>query len=299
MLGAAVLLHFAAREAVARAVALAPNAGRSEAAVSDQALPRALVERGAFVWHTEVGPPAATLVSWVVPSVSEPARGTVVLLHGVRMDKRSLLPVALALVDAGYRAVLVDLRGHGGSTGRYLTYGAVEAEDVASVVRSLARVLPLGPVGAFGFSYGGAVALELGALDPSVRAVVAVSTFSSLRGVMGDYERKYLVGPLRLIPDAWFQGAVDEAAAEAGFDPDRQSPLNAVAHSREHLLLIHGSADTQVSPLHSRRLAAAAGPRAKLVTLPGGTHDSMPVDRSGAVRHQTVAWFERWLAPPS
>ena len=212
------------------------------------------------------------------------------------MDKRSLVTIGVALLDAGYRVLLVDLRGHGESTGQYLTYGVVEARDVSAVLDSLARQATLGSVGAYGFSYGGAVALELGALDSRVRAVVAVSAFASLRQVMGDYETKYLPGPLKLIPDAWFQGAVDEASRLGGFDPDADSPLRAVAHSSERVLLIHGTLDTQVPLRHSEQLAAAAGSRASLVTVTGGSHDSMPSDPSGVVRRETVAWFGRWLA---
>jgi dipeptidyl aminopeptidase/acylaminoacyl peptidase len=288
-------LHLTGREAVARAVALAPNAGRGPAP-SPLAPPEALARLGAFTLTTTVGPPSAKLVSWVAPELGRSVRGTVVLLHGVRMDKRSLIPEAVALVDAGYRVVLVDLRGHGDSTGEYLTYGTLEAADVRALLASFGATTSLGPLGAYGFSYGGAVALKLAELEPKVQAVVAVSTFSTLRGVVADYREKYLPGPLRLIPDAWFQGAVDEAATLADFDPDAQSPLRSVEHSSERLLFIHGSADTQVPSRHSLALAAAAGSRATVVTLPGGTHDSMPRDPTGAVARESVRWFERHLA---
>jgi pimeloyl-ACP methyl ester carboxylesterase len=298
LFAALVLLHRTAQSAVARAVLLAPNAARGDEPLAALAMPQTLADRGAFVLRTRVGPPDAELVSWVAPALSHAVEGTVVLLHGVRMDKRSLVPMGVALVDAGYRVVMVDLRGHGESSGRYLTYGAVETRDVTTVLDSLSERVPLRSVGAYGFSYGGAVVLELGARDPRVQAVVAVSAFSSLREVVGDYERKYLPGPLKLIPDAWFQEAVDEAGAVGGFDPDAQSPLAAVEHSSERILLIHGALDTQVPPRHSRELAAAAGARTRLVTLPAGTHDSMPADASGAVRHETIDWFRHWLMPP-
>jgi pimeloyl-ACP methyl ester carboxylesterase len=291
---AGILLHLTCRSAVARAVAFAPNAGRARLP-SPAPPPDVLAQRGGFTLTTVVGPPAARLVSWVAPEPTRVVRGTVVLLHGIRMDKRSLLPMGVALLDAGFRVVLVDLRGHGDSTGQYLTYGSREAADVQAVLASLAAVTPLGPLGAYGFSYGGAVALSLAALEPDVKAVVAVSTFSTLRAVVGDYRRKYLPGPLQLIPDAWFQGAVDDAAGLAGFDPDLQSPVRAVERSSERLLFIHGDADTQVPPQHSLELAHAAGPRATVVTLPGATHDQMPADPTGAVARESVPWFARWL----
>jgi dipeptidyl aminopeptidase/acylaminoacyl peptidase len=212
------------------------------------------------------------------------------------MGKESLVPVGLALSDAGYRTVLVDLRGHGASSGRYLTYGAVEAADATLVLDAVAASgEPLGCVGAYGFSYGASVALELGARDPRVKAVVAVSPFASLREVFGDYRRKYLPAPLRLIPDAWFDAAIDDASRIASFDPDASAPLLAVRQSRASMLLIHGAADSQVPERHSRALAAAAGGRAERISIPGADHDDMPADATGIVRRQTVAWFERML----
>lgn len=290
-------VHRVARAELARAVALAPNAGKQAADLEHFSLPRELAVRGAFTLETRVRFPEASLTSWVVPAGRDSAPGTVVLLHGVRLDKRSLAPLAPALADAGFRVVLVDLRGHGESTGRYLTYGSVEARDVTAVLDALEERAPLGPVGVFGYSYGGAVAVMTGALDPRVRAVVAASPFSSLRSVMTDYERKYLPAPLSLVPDAWFQGAVDDAGKLAGFNPDRNTTLALAPRSREPVLLIHGLADTQVSPNHSRALDAALGGRTELRLLSGETHESILLDRSGTVRAATAAWFSRWLAP--
>jgi dipeptidyl aminopeptidase/acylaminoacyl peptidase len=216
------------------------------------------------------------------------------------MGKESLARVGVALSDAGYRAVLLDLRGHGESSGRYLTYGEVEARDAAAVLDDVgSRSGPLGCVGAYGFSYGASVALELGALDPRVKAVVAVSAFSSLRGVVGDYREKYLPGPLRLLPDAWFDGVIAEAGRIASFDPDASAPLVAVGRSRASMLMIHGTADSQVPERHSRALVGAAEGRAALVSVPGAGHGDMPADATGLVRRETLAWFDRFLAGPS
>jgi dipeptidyl aminopeptidase/acylaminoacyl peptidase len=292
-------LHVVARAALASAITLAPNAWRAPS--ERDALPPA--ELGARRFReltTRVQAPDAALVSWVVDPAARPAKGTVLLMHGVRMGKESLVRVGVALSDAGYRAVMVDLRGHGESSGRYLTYGAVEATDAKTVLDAVAASDgPLGCVGAYGFSYGASVALELGALDPRVKAVVAVSPFASLREVFGDYRRKYLPLPFRLLPDAWFEAAVDDASFIASFDPDASAPLRAVGHSGANMLMIHGAADTQVPDRHSRALVAAAGSRAALVSVPRAGHDDMPADSTGIVRHQTVAWFDRWLGPAS
>lgn len=252
----------------------------------------ALVERGTRSLTIPVGPPAAELAAWIVPSRGAP-KATVVLLHGIRMDKRSLSPIALALSDAGYRSVLVDLRGHGESTGRYLTYGSVESRDLSALLDALGDDRR-GCTGVYGFSYGAAVAIELSARDERIGAVVSVAPFASLREVTADYERKYLPATLQVVPDAWFQRAVDAGGELAEFDPDRAAPVRSVTGSSAPLLLIHGTADTQVPLRHSTEIARAAGERAELLEVPGAGHDDMPSDRTGVVRRAAVAWFERW-----
>lgn len=285
------VLHGSAYGAVAAAVALAPNALAFSA--HQTPMPASLAQRGARAFRTNVGPPAATLATWLVEARSVSTKGTVILLHGVRSDKSSLAPVAAALSDAGYRAILVDLRGHGESSGRYLTYGQVETRDISALLDRLSSSgIELGCVGVYGFSYGGAVALELGAREPRVRSVVAVAAFSALRDVLTDYRRKYLPEPLELIPNSWFQSAVDGAASVADFDPDASAPIQAIRNSNARMLLIHGSSDTQVPIRHSQALLRAAGGRAKLLVLPGATHSSIPSDPSGVIRRELVAWFD-------
>ncbi|MCA1711966.1 MAG: alpha/beta hydrolase, partial [Actinobacteria bacterium] len=98
----------------------------------------------------------------------------VVLLHALQANATAnwLDPgVASALVDAGYRVVAPDARGHGGSdlsaTGEYAP--EVLADDVQALVRELA----LEPVSLVGYSYGSRTAAILAAArNLRVRSVV-------------------------------------------------------------------------------------------------------------------------------
>jgi dipeptidyl aminopeptidase/acylaminoacyl peptidase len=173
--------------------------------------------------------------------------------------------------------------------------GTVESRDLGEILDSLGENRPA-CTGVYGFSYGAAIAIEFSARDERIGAVVSVAPFSSLREVTADYERKYLPGPLQVIPDVWFQRAVDAAGARADFDPDRAAPVRSVTRSKAHLLLVHGTADTQVPLRHSVAIARAAGDRAELVEVPGATHEDMPPDRTGAVREAAASWFDRWLS---
>ncbi len=78
-------------------------------------------------------------------------RGTAVLLHCYGGDQSVMMPWALRLAQAGWRCVLVDLRGHGRSTGDRIYFGAVEARDLSQLLDQLARAGPVAePVAVLG-----------------------------------------------------------------------------------------------------------------------------------------------------
>jgi alpha-beta hydrolase superfamily lysophospholipase len=66
-------------------------------------------------FQVKVGPPEASLsVSVIEPEGGiEQTKGTVLVLHGVHTRSFWMLRQVKDLAGAGYRAVLVDLRGHG------------------------------------------------------------------------------------------------------------------------------------------------------------------------------------------
>lgn len=232
--------------------------------------------------RVEVGPPPATIaVDWLEV---DPAHGTIFLLHGIRARRDRMRPWAEPFGAAGLRPVLVDLRGHGGSSGDYLSYGVFDARDLRQVLDALERrrvVAP--PYFAFGVSYGAAVAIQWASADPRVEAVVAVAPFASLRDVARSYAPR--------VPRFLLDRAVDRAGALAGFDPDLASARDAVARTRGRLLLIHGSRDRRVPPWHSRAIFEARPSGTGLVLVDGATHRTIFDDPDGVVRRAALRFF--------
>jgi pimeloyl-ACP methyl ester carboxylesterase len=123
------------------------------------------------------------LAAWFIPGVR---REAVLLLHGYGATKREMLHHAAFLNDGGYPVMLLDLRCCGESGGRAVTFGGREREDVAAAVAYLhGRPDVDGErIGVLGLSLGGALALLAAAEFPSVRAVVAESSFANIRDVV-------------------------------------------------------------------------------------------------------------------
>lgn len=94
-----------------------------------------------------------------VPSASP---STVVVVPGFWRDRRhaSMVRLARFLNADGYRAVVMDPRGHGESEGIY-GFNQHEQHDVAAVVSDLLRnSATISSVTLMGFSYGGSIAIS-------------------------------------------------------------------------------------------------------------------------------------------
>lgn len=260
----------------ARIIVDAPNRGMPEPA------PRPGEVRVA------VGPPAASIALEIL-EVPSP-RGTVFVLHGIRAAKEWIRGWGEMLNHAGFRAVMVDLRGHGRSTGDVMSYGAVEAHDLRQVLDALeVQGKVSGRVGVMGVSYGGSTAIAWAGADPRVAAVVAVAPFASLRDVVPDY----LPIPL---PRSFADACVERAARRGNFDPDLGSPITAIGATRAPVLLIHGLADARIRASHSERMAAVAPNRTELHLVPGAGHESIVGDPTGIIRTRAPAWFTAHVA---
>jgi pimeloyl-ACP methyl ester carboxylesterase len=246
----------------------------------------------------EVGPPEASLsVSVMEPKgKSRPPRGTVLVLHGVLSRSARMIPGARALSGAGYRAVLVDLRGRGRSTGKYMTFGIQEAKDLSQVIDALKRKdLLAGDLGVYGISYGATTSIHLAAIDRRVKAVVAVEPFSTAREEVPHFARVVVPEVGLLISDKTYQRSLDEAGRIGHFDPDEADAVKAIGRTSAPVLIIHGTNDWIVPHRQSERLHAAAPDHSELVSVPYLGHLALWVDPGGHVAQRARDWFDRWL----
>lgn len=226
-------------------------------------------------------------------------RGTIVLLHGIS-DRQELDPYVLYKElwrVKGYRVVQVDLRGHGRSTGEWISYGVFESKDMVQVLDELAKQgLVTGPVGVMGFSYGGAVGIKWAAIDPRVKAVVAIEPYATLEEVAQDASWIFL-GPLRhFFSDDWFRKGLARAGELAGFDPAEASPLAAIRMSETPVLLIHSRSDELTPFRHSEQLHAAAPNHSRLMALDGQSHFTIWAKALEPIMKASGDWFATYLA---
>lgn len=222
-------------------------------------------------------------------------KGTILLLPGYGMPKAALLPYSTALAAKGYRAVLVDLRAQGQSTGEYLGYGKQEARDLVQVLGHLRQHGFLaGKVGLFGISYGAAVALDTAAIDDQVSAVVAVAPFARVDPTIRRFLHMSDSSLAATIPPELLQQAIEQAGHLVGYPLAEADPLRAVPLIHAPVLYLAGAEDP-VSPLRDVQALASKTPHSQMIIEPNKNHLTLTSDVPLIVKN-AIRWFERYLA---
>jgi len=264
--------------------------------------PDQLIRQGRIDAHRRVKAADGTEIDvWVIHSrVADSARpdrkisrGTVVVLHPLLTSKSWFLSLGETLADRGWDVVLADLRAHGRSGGKYVTWGAKEKHDVKQVMDELLRDKAVSDrIFAFGASAGGMVAVQYAAIDPRCRGVMAVAPPSSAREIC----RRIL--PMESEQD--FAEALRRAGKLADFDPEQASATAAAAKLRCPLVIVHGIWDFIVPYSHSEAIfQAAPEPKRFLPLLLDGHASEIARDQWIATQIGSLAEMSKTAGGPA
>jgi pimeloyl-ACP methyl ester carboxylesterase len=217
-----------------------------------------------FTFHADV--PGATNRWTAAP------RGTAVLLHGYGLAQFSMAPWALRLAQDGWRCVLVDLRGHGKSTGRRIFFGVKETADLSELLDALTREKVLSaPVAAMGESYGAALALRWKTVEPRVGPVVAIAPYAELSNAVVNIGHDYA----GWVPGFFVRTGIAKLPEVLQVPPDDLDTTTVLARDPVPALFIAGGDDKIAPEEVVERLEKMAGPGSRLVVVPDATHEAV------------------------
>ena len=228
------------------------------------------------------------LAGWWVPA-AEP-EGTVVMVHGLNRTRVEMVKKVPFAHDHGWNVLLFDLRHHGESGGETTTFGVREKDDVRAAIE-LARERSTGPIVLWGVSLGGASVVLAAADDPLVAGIICDSSFRNLRDTVAHHIRLFRGRRwwLRAVP-AW--PVTDEVlfwmGRKGGFDTREADVLAAAARIGDRpALFVANSEDRRMPKEIAFELAAAAGPAAEVLIVPGRSHGG--AWRDGGAAYETAA----------
>ena len=205
----------------------------------------------------------------------------VVLLHGVGDMWHGVLGQARFLLDAGYTVLAPDSRAHGMSGGKLITYGLLEVDDIRQWAGLLLRQSGIDRLYGAGQSMGAAVLLQSLARESQFRAIAADCPFATFEEIAFDRMDQFGLHS-RLFSWPIVQAGFLYTRTRYGLDLRTVSPALALKSTRTPVLLIHGTADSNIPIRHSRELHADNPAATELWEVPGAEHvqcvSQAPVD---------------------
>ena len=178
-------------------------------------------------------------------------KGVIILIHGIGGCKEHFLDLANKLSNKGLMTIIFDGRAHGESEGKYCTYGFYEKRDVSKIVDLIKSQNPNLPIGVWGNSLGGAIAIQALEYDKRINFGIIESTFAELDQITFDYMKRILKGVGTKDISNY---ALEKAGEIADFNPNDVKPIKSVTNVEQPVLIAHGDADKNISYRYGQEL---------------------------------------------
>lgn len=205
------------------------------------------------------------VVGWLIKGQEK--HGVVLLLHGVRGDRREMLPRARFLHQLGYTVFLIDLPAHGESDGDHISFGHTESKGVNSALIYLRRRFPNEHIGAIAVSLG-AASLVLAKPEPALNAVVLESMFPSIENAVNNRMDVYLGQSGHLFSPL----LLSQLPLRLKVSTSQLRPINAIAEMHSPLLIASGADDRYTPLTETQSIYATAQSPKSLWVVEGAGH---------------------------
>ncbi|MEP3480459.1 MAG: alpha/beta fold hydrolase [Fuerstiella sp.] len=214
----------------------------------------------------------ATVKGWWIAGDDDAA--TVVLLHPLRGSRLTMLRRAQLLHGEGYSVVMIDLQGHGESSGDAITMGGLERHSAIAAVQYARMKSGNKPVVVLGTSLGGAAFLlsqqvEIeGLILESVYSTISEATHNRMALRMGSWSASML-SPFLL----W------QLESRLRLSRHDLRPIDELSKLSCPVLMMSGSEDKHTLPAEVRAMFKQLAPSA----VNQRRHELWLVDQAGHV----------------
>ena len=229
----------------------------------------------------------STIAGWYVPNLD--AQATVVLLHPIRSNRKSMLGRARLFHEAGFAIVMVDLQAHGESPGEHITIGHLESHDVTATIEWARNKNQDHKIGVVGCSLGGAATLL--AAPIKIDALVLESVYPNVKDAV--YNRvgmrlgvaKHLIAPALLM----------QLKPRLGIGAEDLRPIDGLPKLTCPVLIASGDQDRHTTIAETEEMFSVAVEPKQLVVFEGAEHEDLLKFDTEFYRQKVMAFVERHL----
>jgi fermentation-respiration switch protein FrsA (DUF1100 family) len=221
--------------------------------------------------------------------------GIIVLMPGYARDHRRMWRYEHFLRADGWSLLALDFRSARTWKRKPTTLGFYELADGRATLDWIAKQPRFArePIGLFGESLGGSVALSLAAERPDIRAIAVDSPFANGRMAIEDGCRYVAHLPVR--PFAAIQRWLGTRVS--GHDPAQLDAVAAVrALGERPLLLIQSGLEDRFSRKEVEMLTQAAGPGAQTWRVEDSGHNRAWLEHRSEYERRVRTFFARYLS---
>ncbi len=212
------------------------------------------------------------LSAFFTPSVSNQTKGTILLLHGIRGTKEHFIALSDTLSKLGYNAVALDSRAHGVSKGTHCTFGVKEKQDVSRLIDELYNSfngVKTKPIGIWGQSLGGAIALQAMGVEQRIKFGIVESTFTDLKSITNDYFGYHVGFNVKPFTNYMLQ----RAGRIANFNPEDAKPVRFCKTIKQPIVLVHGTEDKRIDIAYAKtNFGALKSKHKSFIRVDGANH---------------------------
>lgn len=229
----------------------------------------------------------STVAGWHIPADGD--QGVIVLLHGIRGSRLSMLERARMLHTGGYSIVMIDFQAHGESFGQQITIGHLEQHDVRAAVEYARERHPAEPIGIIGVSLGGASAVLASPLG--IDALILESVYPDIEAAVQNRVAAKL-GPLAYIPS---QLLLVQLGPRLGVATSQLRPIDRMAAIGCPVFVLSGSEDLHTTAAETRRMFAVARKPKLLWLVDNAAHVDLLATSPDEYRTRVLRFFETHL----
>lgn len=231
---------------------------------------------------------AAPVAGWWRPGRS--GKASVLLLHGIRADRRDMLGRARLLARHGHAVLLIDLPAHGESDGQAITLGWRESAAVEAARDWMRRQRPHEKTAAIGVSLGGA-AILLGRQPAGFDAVVLEAVYSDVHDAL-----RNRLGMRGGAPARAFAPLLEmQLAPRLGVSAQQLRPIAHIGQLGAPVLLIAGGRDRHTRPDEAWAMYRQAHQPKQLWLLPEAAHQDFLACAPEQYERRVIGFLQRHL----